>query len=247
MTAIDNDPSATPGADSALRKYLAEKQTNAPAAAPKQKHNPTESPALRAIANTLSGIFSPLFVPTFTLLLALWVSPLASAPESARLLSSVVIFLVTAIIPLGVIIGMMRAGKVSDLAISDRRQRTIPFAVTAVCYVAAGIYLHVCRAPGWLCLFFVGAAVAAVCALVISLWWKISAHALAMGGMCGMLVWLALNHLSGSNPVPLLIAAIVLSGAVASSRVYLERHTAMQTYAGWLLALVLALATMSLG
>lgn len=259
MTMIETDHTDTPLPEnkSPLRKYLAEKQGVNPAdsasatseAVSKDAHAPTgrgNEKILTIVANTLSGIFSPLFVPTFALLLALWITPLANAPERARLTSAIVVFLVTAIIPLGVIIGMMRMGLVSDLAISNRRQRPVPFAVSAVCYAAAAVYLYSCRAPGWLCLFFTGAAAAAVCALVISFWWKISAHALGMGGMCGMLLWLAAHRLSGAAPIPLIIAAIVMSGAVASSRIYLNRHTPMQTYAGWGLALVLALSIMSL-
>ena len=254
MTPLENESTGTPGSENKdhLQKYLAGKRSNSPEESltpePDAEGKPKDrdfNKILTIVANTLSERFSPLFVPTVALILALWITPLANAPEHARLTSAIVIFLVTAIIPLVIIIGMMRMGLVSDLAISNRKQRTVPFAVSAVCYIAAAVYLHTCRAPGWLSLFFVGAAAAAVCALVISFWWKISAHTLGMGGLCGMLVWLAVHHLSGAHPVPLLIAAIVLSGAVASSRIYLGRHTPMQTYAGWTLALFLALVIMS--
>lgn len=204
------------------------------------------SKALRTAANTISAVFSPLFSPTFALLLALFITPLAKAPETARLASSVIVFAITAIVPLGVIIAMMRMGLVSDLAISDRRQRTVPFAVSTVCYLIAAGYLRYIHAPAWLCLFFVAAALAALAALFISFRWKISAHTLGMGGLCGMLVWLCAHRLSGHNPFPLIIAAIVLSGAVASARICLGRHTQAQTYAGWLLAFVLSIAIMSL-
>lgn len=259
MNMTNNTPD-TDNAQSPLRKFLARRKgatvsetENAPAPAPSVQEAPVAESkpskggngALRAVANTLSGIFSPLFVPTFAVILAFWVTPLAHAPERARLTSAAVVFLVTAIVPLGVIIGLIRLGKVTDLAIDDRRQRTIPFAVSVACYLAAAVYLRMCQAPAWLWLFFVAAAVAALCALFISFRWKISAHSLGMGGMCGMVIWLALHRLAGEDATTLIIILTVLSGAVASARVYLGRHTPAQTYAGWLLALFLALVIMS--
>lgn len=212
---------------------------------PQSAQSNTDYKAIAIIANSLSAIFSPLFIPTFVMIVAMCFTPLAHAQQSARLTSMVVVFAITMITPLLVILVMMRMGLISDLAISDRRQRSVPFAVTAACYLGASWYLHSCMAPAWLCLFFVGAAAAAVCALIISLRWKISAHTLGMGGLCGMLIWLAIHRLTGSFGLWLIIIAIILSGAVASARIYLGRHTPAQTYAGWILAIVLALGIMS--
>ncbi len=204
------------------------------------------SKALRIAANTLSAVFSPLFAATISLALALWCTPLSRQPQSARLTATAVVFVITSLLSLRVILALMRAGKVSDLAISDRRQRAVPFAITAACYVAAALYLLRCGAPAWLCYYFAGAAAAAAIAIPISSRWKISAHALGMGGMCGMLLWLSLKGLlTAGAPVAWLSAAVLLTGAVASSRVYLDRHTPAQTYAGWALALVIALIVMN--
>jgi len=228
-----SEPAQTPGSD------LVEPQADPPAG-----HN-DGGKAVRAISNALSGIFSPLFAPTFALVAALWITPLAHATERARFSSAAVVFFITAIIPLGIIIALMRMGKVSDLAICDRRQRSVPFGFSALCYFGASFYLHLCQAPSWLCLFFFGAGLAAISALVISLKWKISAHTLGMGGVCGMLIWLAAHRLTTIAPVPWVTAAIVISGAVASSRIFLNRHTPAQTYAGWALGLVISIVTMS--
>ncbi len=247
----------TPGdSTNALHAFLAKKQSSEQVRTPdsgpvepragSQAGHDNEGTAIRGISNVLSGIFSPLFAPTFALVAALWITPLAHATERARFSSAAVVFFITAIIPLGIIIALMRTGKVSDMAITDRRQRSVPFALSSLCYFGASFYLRQCQAPSWLCLFFIGAGLAAICALAISLKWKISAHLLGLGGVCGMLIWLAVHRLTTIAPVTWIIAAIVLSGAVASSRIFLNRHTPAQTYGGWALGLVLTIVTMSL-
>lgn len=248
---LNSAPDATGAADT----YNAAEATDHPCSQPApdclgiSDNHPapsSDNKTLRAVANTISAIFSPLFVTTFAMLLALFITPLSKAPESARFTSAGVVFALTAILPLATIITLMRMGVVADLAISDRRQRTIPFAVTTACYLGAAGYLNFCHAPSWLCLFFVGAAMAALCALLISLRWKISAHTLGMGGLCGMLIYLSAHHLAGHYSIELIITAVVVSGAVASSRILLGRHTPMQTYAGWLLGVAMATGSMSI-
>lgn len=176
----------------------------------------------------------------------MWETPLSRLASGTRVTVTASVFFITALIPLGVIVALMRMGKVSDLALSDRRQRAVPLAVSAACYVVAALYLHRCSAPAWLCYYFAGAAAAAAIAIPISARWKISAHALGMGGITGMLLWLALHGRLAGSPLAWVAGAVMLSGAVAASRIYLGRHTPAQTYAGWALALTIALTVMSL-
>ena len=207
---------------------------------------PTHPRGLSLTANALSVVFSPLFAATISLAIALWATPLARQAMSARLTVLAMVFVITALVPLGVIIALMRSGRVSDLAISDRRQRALPFAVTTACYLAGALLLRSCSAPAWLCGYFVGAAAAAAIAIIISTRWKISAHALGMGGITGMILWLAIKGLLTLSPLPAMAVAVIASGAVAAARIFLGRHTPAQTYAGWALALAIALGVMNI-
>lgn len=201
------------------------------------------SKGLDIAANILSGVFLPLLVPTYTYATALWITPLSIIPERQRLLSSLVIFAITAMIPLATILFMASRGLISDASVSDRRQRPVPLLVTMLCYFAAGIYLR--HMPWFLPTFFIGAGMATGLAMIITLWWKISAHCMAMGGLCSMLIYIGLTHISTVFIIPWIGAGILLSGMVGSARIYLGRHTPAQVYCGWLLGLAVTMLTVA--
>lgn len=205
---------------------------------------PKDSCALRRISNVLSGVFSPLLIPTYTYAIVMWTTRLSALPEKMRLISSLIVFLITAIVPFGVILAMIRHGKIDNPAITNRHQRTVPFIVTIICYFVAAFYTW--HLPFWIPRFFLGAAIATIIASVINVYWKISAHATAMGGFCAVLVFIGLAHINTVVILHWISVAFIISGAVCSARLYLERHTPAQVYAGWALGFCVAFVTILL-
>lgn len=199
------------------------------------KSGESKSKILTVLSNIFSGIFLPLLIPTYAYALALWTTPFSQAPERVRFMSSMIIFAITALIPLAIILFLMRKGKVADVSINNPRERKIPYLVTILCYLVSALYLWLM--PRWLPMFFVGAAVAAFIASLITFRYKISAHTTSMGGLCALIIFIGVNHLSTVLILPWISAGILISGAVGSARVFLGRHTPSQVYSGWLLGL----------
>ncbi len=188
--------------------------------------------AANVLASLASDIFSPLLIPTYAMVVSLWLTPMCILSVSTRAWSTLGVFFITAIIPALTIYALIRAGKVSDTSISDRRERPVPFAATVVCYISAAVYLSVLHAPRWMVCFVVGAAVVALIELLVSMRWKISAHAGAAGGLVGFVAWLAARHAFICDPfVPLSVAVLVL-GILCWARLLLRRHTLAQVCAG---------------
>lgn len=199
---------------------------------------------MKTISHWLSGIFSPLLVPTYAISLILWVSTLSVLGLGVKLRLILITFFITAVVPCGAIMVLYRAGMVSDAALNNRTQRTIPYLVTMLSYLGAACFFWRASAPGWLTMFLTAGAGACVLNLIVNRWWKISAHAAAMGGLIGLgfkLVWL---HQAVVNMNVWLTVIVVATGMVMSARVYLGRHTLGQVMAGcanglvwvWLLA-----------
>jgi membrane-associated phospholipid phosphatase len=69
------------------------------------------------------------------------------------------------------------------------------------------------------------------------MFWKISVHLLAQGGVFGTI--LALNALHKSDIQVFLMASALAAGLTAYSRVRLDAHTHGQTYAGFCLGAVM--------
>lgn len=192
---------------------------------------------LKGIAQTISDVFSPLLIPTYTLFAVLWLTPMALLPTSVRLWSTAGIFFITCMTPLSFILVMMRLGYIHDASISHRRERFWPYFTTILCYILAAVYLSILHAPLWLWIFFIGAAIYSVFSMIISKWWKISAHSGAIGGMVGIILWLCQHRFFiFVNPLIILSIAILLSGLMAWARLYLQRHTILQVFAGTFLA-----------
>lgn len=184
-------------------------------------------------AQIVSDVFSPLLVPTYAMALAMWITPLRVLPESGRLLATGFVALITAVVPFLAIMALIRLGHVSDRAITERAQRSVPYSVAVVCYAAASWTVNSFGAPMWLSMFFAGAAVATAFALVVNTVWKISAHATAVGGMAGMMAWFAAGGLADLGAMLWLSGVLALSGLVCTARLVLGRHTLAQVSAGF--------------
>lgn len=75
----------------------------------------------------------------------------------------------------------------------------------------------------------------AAISLLVTHWWKISAHTGAMGGVAGIIFWMAHRGILIDAPLAWICAVILIVGMVAWARLYLDKHTVLQTLAGALL------------
>ncbi len=189
-------------------------------------------------ARYVSAIFSPLLIPTYAMAVAMWITPLNTTPENVRFIACMLVLFITGGIPMAMLLTLLRLGRITDVDISDRRQRTLPTLLISLCYVAAGLYVWRISAPWWMIMFFAAAFVVAMICLVISRWWKISGHATAIGSVLGMVVWLVVSGLTDIDPMPWVTGMVIVAGIVGTARVILGAHDSLQVLAGWVLGAV---------
>lgn len=189
---------------------------------------------IRQLSHLLSFIFSPLLVPTYAVWTACHISVMALLPASSTIVVVATVFGLTCLFPLIAIAVMYKLGMVSDPGLNKRGERTVPFVISAVAYILMLVFFRHIHAPGWMTMFAVGALVAVVICCLINFKWKISVHLTALGGFVGLLLHLILAGEAIFNPVPWLMAAVIATGATASARLILRRHTLGQVVAGTL-------------
>ena len=97
-------------------------------------------------------------------------------------------------------------------------------------------FLYKMLMPFWLLAMLIGACVALVIALCINFAWKISAHAIGIGGLLGGVMGVARIHMI--NPYWAFIVVLIVAGLLGTSRIFLKRHTPMQVYAGFCLGFI---------
>lgn len=210
----------------------------APAKPEKPNSPPPSDSGNSGWASFISTGFSPLLMPTYCAMIALWATRLSSAPEGARLSSAVVILLLSCFLPLAALLAAVRLGKITDTRVRSRRQRTYLYPVAIVAYILCAWYLVRVHAPMWLTGFFLGISLSSILAFIINFKWKISAHAAGCGGFIAFMFFIAVNGLSELFFLPWLSGAVIISGAVITSRLFLKAHTLMQVAAGFAAGLV---------
>lgn len=134
--------------------------------------------------------------------------------------------LLAILLPLLYLVRLFRSGAVSDLELKRRTERIRPLGATLVGSLASMAVLLWGQAPPVLVLVASLSALQTGVFLLITLWWKISAHSLTATGLA-----VAGFFTIGMAAMP----AVFLAVLVAWSRVQLGAHTLAQTVAGALL------------
>ena len=137
-----------------------------------------------------------------------------------RLLTIFSTLFFTCLIPGGLIFWMKKTGYISSLTLDERKQRTVPYLLSAISFIAwASFLMEKLHAPHYLVAVAIGAAVALLLVLLVNLRWKISAHLTGWGGFMGGFFGICFQY--GINPVSLLILLCLIAGLLIWARLYL--------------------------
>ena len=187
---------------------------------------------MKKISEILSAVFSPLLVPTYGMVLAAFLTILRMLPSNLLWTAIGITFVITCLVPVSAIVALYRSGVIKDPALNNRTERFIPYGVVVLCDLGCGFFFYKASAPFWLPMFFAGGALATVISTVVNCWWKISAHAAAMGGLVALVFRIVASHYALFNMNVWLSGVIIVAGLVMTARVYLSRHTLWQVLAG---------------
>lgn len=193
-------------------------------------------------------VFSPLFIPIYGYIVALTMTPLHYIVASTKFVTFAVVTAFTAVIPLFVLYIMKVTGRISDIDISNRRQRTLPMILMFVCYILATLYIYAVHAPAWLVMYFCSGIVTAFILGIVTVVfkWKISMHGAGTGNLIGMFVALQKLGVADHNMLWLISLAILVSGMVGSARIILNKHTLTQVFCGTAASAVITYLMMAL-
>ena len=186
---------------------------------------------MRLFSNIISGMFHPLLMVTYGVVLALTFTYLAISPPAMKLLLAGGAFLSTAVIPGAFTFMMVKNGAAVDMELSDRHERVVPYLIFITSIMVCAFYMYKMMLPFWFISLLLGACVALILALLINFFWKIGT-----GGLLGGIMGVARIHLI--NPYWAFIIVILIAGLVGTSRIFLKRHTPMQVYAGFCLGFI---------
>ena len=196
--------------------------------------HPTSVPQYMHFARRVSTLLAPAPVSA---LLVLFVAPYHTRNLLvAYIYAAVTLFFLT-LGPLIFVLLGVRSGKLSDIDLSRRTERTWPFLFGLASAMLGLFVLSYLHGPRALETALVATAVGSLVLMVTTWWWKISIHAATLAGAVTMLA-----ALYG----PAVLLALFLLVLVCWSRVVLRRHTLAQVVAGSLVSIALTIAVILL-
>ena len=202
-----------------------------------------ETQTARRLSRIVSYVLNPLVVPTIAVLILMFGDTvMGSVPLQFKWFFVGIVALNTLFIP-GTFIGVMRSLKiVSDLELSERKERVMPMVVVIICYLLCGYMLLNVKVAFLLSKFVYSAIGCVALAFVVNFFWKISLHMVSAGGLVAML--LVMNVSGFGHLMWWLVAAVLLSGALGSARLYLGCHNLTQVLVGFLCGFIVVFAGM---
>lgn len=212
---------------------------------------------MQVLAKIISVLFHPLLVLTYMLVLFLLVNPyvfgIHSIQEPFGMQLVLRVFLSSFFIPMVAVLMLRFTGLVQSLEMPERQERIIPYIVTGIFYL--WLFRNLVdntTIPRLFSSFALGTTISLFLAFFINLFSKISAHAVGMGGILGMIV-LLMGYFPDYNVIQfpwgggevlelstnlVLIIALVLAGLVGSSRLSLNAHEPRDLYGGYFVGFV---------
>jgi membrane-associated phospholipid phosphatase len=180
---------------------------------------------MNTLAKGISIIFHPLLLTTYLVLVLGYFMPEMLRLQTSQLLPfALVVVIITFILPGVNLLILKFFGNIKSLTMVTRQDRYVPFIMISVFYVAATIIFYTMQrvSPNFTKLLMIVSALV-VTATIITFFFKISVHALAMWGSIGIL--LPLNKLTLGQLIMPTVLVIIIAGLVMSARLYLQAHT----------------------
>lgn len=190
-------------------------------------------------ARIMSMIFTPFYLPIVGLIALFIFSYMSLLPMMYKLVMLAMVYLLTVVAP-SLLIHLYRLyqGWTSH-ELGRKERRLVPYIISIVCYFACFFWMEYRNTPRVISIIVVVAlTIQMVCAL-INIWWKISTHTAAIGGVAGGLVSYSIAF--SFNPLWWLCFVLILAGAVGTARMILRQHSLSQVIGGFLVGAACAI------
>jgi membrane-associated phospholipid phosphatase len=161
----------------------------------------------------------------------------ALLPFEIKRLVYIIVFTSTFLLPVSLLPLFLQIKLIKSFEMETARERIYPALTSSAFFLLAYFLLNRLNVSVLIETFLLSSLVAILISVAISFFWKISLHALAVGGVSGLIIAMMFKY--GSDLLPLLSVMIIISGLVAMARLFLNAHSPAQIYAGYFLGLII--------
>lgn len=209
---------------------------------------------MKTLAQVITWVFLPLFVPIYILLLS-FVLPATSAvfysfdslytlPYEAKKAVISMFFVFCVLAPSVIYLELKRRKIISNLEMDERKERLIPILVMLVFCLLIYLLLIFKVGNAYVPKYLFSLPLSGVCVtaifVLLNFRWKVSIHSGAMGIAFGFFIayFMAMEQ----QYTALFILIALLSGVVMMARMFLGKHTLLEVVLGWLIGVFVTFA-----
>jgi hypothetical protein len=198
---------------------------------------------MKKIAPVFSILFHPMLMPTLGLLLLLnsgtYISLLDPAAKRAILF---VMALGTLFFPLMMMPILYYRNLITSIQNGSREERLISQVVILILYIITFVYFVRLPLSRVIHSYVLATAITLSVVILLGIWFKISLHTAALGGVAGLII--ALIFLYETPLQGMLMIAVLAGGVTASSRLALGVCHSAEVYSGYLVGFGVVLITL---
>jgi hypothetical protein len=197
------------------------------------------SPAVRFFAHLFSILFHPLLISSYVFAFLIYIHPAVfegvdSHTRNLRMFSMV---LFTIFFPAVSLFLAWRLKLINGLSLENRQDRLVGFIVTMFFYFwASYVFRNLSDTPPVAAHFVLGTFLAVCGAWMCTIFYKVSLHAVAMGGLISFFILFGQEdpYVSGLY----LVLPILIGGLVCSSRLILGAHNRFEMITGFFVGIM---------
>lgn len=189
-------------------------------------------------ARIVSMLFTPFYLPIVGLIALFLFSYLSIFPLAYKLQVLIMTYLFTILLPTVMIHLYRRYQGWNLIELGHRERRMVPYIISICCYFTCIYLMERLHMPHFMSAIIIAALLLQIVCAIINVWWKISTHTAAVGGVAGALLVFA--DIFGFNPVWWFCVVFILAGVLGSARMILRQHSLSQVIVGFAVGFVSA-------
>lgn len=190
-------------------------------------------------ARILSAVFNPFYLPTVGLIVLFTLSYLSLLPISYKLLVLGLVYIFTILLPTLLISLYRHHQRWTLIELGQRERRMVPYVISILSYFMCVYIMDSMHIPHFMSSILIAALIIQILCSIVNVWWKISTHTAAIGGMAGAIA--AFSMIFGYNPIFWLCVVFLVAGVLGTCRMILRQHSLSQVVVGFVLGCIVGL------
>lgn len=193
----------------------------------------------RLLAHFFSWVFHPLFIPAYVTIFLAFIHPYAfvSLSERGKIFKLIFVVVNTAVFPGFAVFLMWRLKFIQSIFLKTQKERIIPYAAAMIFYFWAWyVSRSLENSEEVFTGFLFGSFLTVVAAWLVNIYFKVSMHAMAIGGMAFFILWVSFSGDGTSGIYPSI--AFLIAGFVCTARMIISDHKPVEIYMGLLIGIL---------